>query len=81
MEEIGSWHTHTGNLSGTPSDQDMKAWLNGRDSLNRPLYIGLILTARAGPPRWSSSDVHAWVVRREGRSERAVCVPAAVAWA
>lgn len=77
MEEIGSWHTHPLSTDGTPSEQDLQTWLNSRDFLNRAFYFGLILTAKPQRERWVS-DIHAWVVRREGVLERPVCEPARV---
>lgn len=86
VSEVGCWHTHPDSRDGRPSDADLTMLLNARDFLDRPFYVGLILTAvpqfdRDGTPRpdlWLRSDVHAWVLRREGLIERAVCEPAAV---
>jgi proteasome lid subunit RPN8/RPN11 len=73
--EAGTWHTH---LDGDdrPSEADLAQWLNGRDVLERP-YVGLILTAAADDPLWSSALPHGWIVRRTA-SGLAVCEPAEV---
>ena len=77
VDEQGSWHTHPGS-SGIPSDSDLTTWLNGLDYLGRSFYVGLILTAEANDERWSSPNVHGWVVRRNQHTNTAVCEPAIV---
>lgn len=77
MGEIGNWHTHPDG-GGEPSERDLDNWLAWRDSLGVPVYIGLIFSSRDG--RWRSSNVHAWILRRDRYFERPVCEPAVVRW-
>jgi hypothetical protein len=76
--EIGSWHTEPDSFR-RPSDTDLETWTNALE-FARPggcsRYLGLILTDAAGDGRWSSLEVHAFVLRRA--LGRFVCEPAAV---
>jgi hypothetical protein len=74
--EVGCWHTHVDG-DGRLSEQDLANWLSGREYVHRS-YIGLILTAAADDPLWSSPLPHGWIVRRT-ESGLAVCEPAEVA--
>lgn len=74
--EIGSWHTHVNSRDGRPSEQDLFAWLDARDFLDRS-YLGLILTAAPSDPTWNSPTIHAWIIRRTD-ALTPICEPAAV---
>ena len=83
IEEQGCWHTHPypdyedKHLIGQPSPQDMRTWLSAHDFLQRPYYVGLILTAEDyGNQRWSRPNLSAWIVRRDRYFEKPVCEPA-----